>query len=640
MDPSVFFKNYTPVGDNVVLSVCLVFFVLFRTAFISRTKSFSLFLRMLFALLASAVSILLFHTLSDVLPIEYSWLLSLLWFCHVVSIFATFVCYIYYILESFRIPKKQAGIHKIIALSAFGVIALYELLGMIFKFGFYYTEEGTLHPGMYFFVLAYYLFVGYAIYLLIRYRKQIYKQIVKGLVSVWFISILVMIIQGFSAQISFTTSTLLLPMIALLYLIHSNPYDVELGTVDITAFEDTISYSHSKKIRLVLMSCFMHDFEGGGKKYPKDIHDMIRHFMEGYFKSAALFQIAGGHIMLAAPIDKNPDWQLISDRMIDDFYALYDRYQYDYKIVVMTSTDSLSENNDYLGFIRNVESIMPENSVHFVEDSDIVAYYDQKYILSELEEIQRKNDLEDERVLVYCQPVLNLANGKYDTAEALMRLKLHEKGVVFPDRFVPLAEKFGYVHAITRVILYKTCLEIKKLIEEGYQVKRISVNVAADEMRSIDFSRDIIKVIARSGIPFEKIAIEVTESQNESDFKVVKQIIEELKGNGIKFYLDDFGTGYSNFERIMELPFDIIKFDRSLVLASGADAKFEMMVSHLSRMFSDLNYSILYEGIENDRDENMCRSMSARYLQGYKYSKPVPIAELRNFFKKTEQEAL
>jgi EAL domain-containing protein (putative c-di-GMP-specific phosphodiesterase class I) len=115
---------------------------------------------------------------------------------------------------------------------------------------------------------------------------------------------------------------------------------------------------------------------------------------------------------------------------------------------------------------------------------------------------------------------------------------------------------------------------------------------------------------------------------------VMKNMINELKDKGIKFYLDDFGTGYSNMERIMELPFDIIKFDRSLVIASDSDIRAKKMVGSLASMFSNLDYSVLYEGVENDIDEARCKSMSAAYLQGYKYSRPIPIIELKSFFSK------
>ena len=97
------------------------------------------------------------------------------------------------------------------------------------------------------------------------------------------------------------------------------------------------------------------------------------------------------------------------------------------------------------------------------------------------------------------------------------------------------------------------------------------------------------------------------------------------------FYLDDFGTGYSNFERIMEIPFDIIKFDRSLLIESRKSSESHFMVSTFASMFRKLDYAILFEGVENDMDEENCLSRNARYLQGYKYSKPIPIHQLRDF---------
>ena len=84
----------------------------------------------------------------------------------------------------------------------------------------------------------------------------------------------------------------------------------------------------------------------------------------------------------------------------------------------------------------------------------------------------------------------------------------------------------------------------------------------------------------------------------------------------------------------MELPFDIIKFDRTLVIASGSDERSERIVENLAHMFSDMAYSVLYEGVEDDADEGRCREMSASYLQGYKYSRPVPIERLREFLTK------
>ena len=154
------------------------------------------------------------------------------------------------------------------------------------------------------------------------------------------------------------------------------------------------------------------------------------------------------------------------------------------------------------------------------------------------------------------------------------------------------------------------------------------------EIKEDNFCGDIRKIIENNSISGERIALEITESGSESDFIIMRDKIKELRRQGIQFYLDDFGTGYSNMERIMELPFDIIKFDRSLVIASRTGERSGRIVKNLAYMFKDMEYSILYEGVEDDSDENRCKEMSASYLQGYKYSRPVPIEQLRGFLQK------
>ena len=103
---------------------------------------------------------------------------------------------------------------------------------------------------------------------------------------------------------------------------------------------------------------------------------------------------------------------------------------------------------------------------------------------------------------------------------------------------------------------------------------------------------------------------------------------------GIKFYLDDFGTGYSNFERIIGLPIDIVKFDRSLTIMAGKDEQSRYMVGRFSDIFDNSHYQVLFEGVEDEADETRCKDMNALYLQGYKYSKPIPIENLCEFLEK------
>ena len=379
----------------------------------------------------------------------------------------------------------------------------------------------------------------------------------------------------------------------------------------------------------------MKDFEGTGKHYPREIQQTIREFSHQRFRGGILFQLSNGRMVLAIDPKRNPDFETYGAMMLDDFYKAYPKFKLDYKIIFGMTDDEISENHDYIRLFQFLEGRMPENSYHRVEQKDIDDFREMKYVLSQLEDIAKSGDLDDERVKVYCQPVLNILTGKYDTAEALMRLELPETGLVMPFIFIPLAEQYHLIHSLSLIILHKTCVRIRKMLDKGYNVQRISVNFAVSEVLDESFISDISKIIDDVGVPHDKIAIEITESQSEDDFQMMKNTIERLRDSGIKFYLDDFGTGYSNFERIMELPFDIIKFDRSLVIACAEDKKSEKMVSYLAKMFSAMDYSVLYEGVETKEDEEKCIQMSAKYLQGFKYSKPIPIDELTQWFELT-----
>ena len=411
---------------------------------------------------------------------------------------------------------------------------------------------------------------------------------------------------------------------------------METGTISASALKDAVKYHYEKKLEFYFMSMYLPDFHAEAKELPEEIKAEIRRFPSAHFRKSVLFEISNGHLLLMVPKKGNPRCEESIRKILEAFEVDYEKYRFDYKIVMGKSIDDISRRNEYLSLIRNIMRHMPVNTLREITDEDVKAFDRSEDILVQLEDIYRKEDLNDERVLAYCQPVLNIKTGKYDTAEALMRLRLPELGTVFPDQFIPLAEDMGFIHVLTKIILHKTCDAVKDLLAEGYEVKRISVNATMSDLRDEAFAKELSDIIEESYIPNSKIAIEVTESQSDRDFDDLKEMIDKLKGIGIKFYLDDFGTGYSNMERIMNLPFDIIKFDRSLVIASQSDKRSEEIVGKLAGMFAELHYSVLYEGVEDEEDEKRCINMHASYLQGYKYSKPIPIEDLKNFFSKSE----
>lgn len=358
----------------------------------------------------------------------------------------------------------------------------------------------------------------------------------------------------------------------MLYIMHSNPYDVKIGTLDLRAMEDMVREKYAKKDDFVFLVLLLPEFAEVGKEFPDEIRAATRRFSVKYFRGATLFQLGHGHVVLIALKSKNRNYESRVDKILEAFDRQYEMMRYPYKIVVGESIEQISRRNEYASFIESVEDSMKINTIHRVGEEDIARYDREEYIWKELSDIHKKRNFNDPRVLVYCQPVLNLKTGQFDTAEALMRLYLDETGLINPYEFIPVAEENGFIHVLTEIILNKTCKEIHNLTQSGYKIERISVNVVVSEIKDKGFCGDIKRIIRDNNVKGEKLAIEITESGNEADFIIMKEKIEELKDQGITFYLDDFGTGYSNMQRIMALPFDIIKFDRSLVIAQAERA--------------------------------------------------------------------
>lgn len=634
MVQQLFFDNYNATGDIVVLAVCFVMVLLVATSYISRNKSNMLFLTIIGYLILSAVTDIIMHDYYvHITDGNYTPVYILRVIYHVL-LFSLFLVYIVYFVSELELEIKE----RIPVMTISSVIYLVVIFADIYTtykgVGVKLSSSGTAASGINVFPFGYIAFILVIAYLLVFYRTRLFRNTIIGIAGTTIISVLVLLNQARHGQTSCTVASFLFPAIAVMYLLHSNPYGIKTGTMGLAMFTEAIRSYYSRKKEFYFVSVYMHDFKSEGALLPKELQSEFRQFPTRFFKQSILFKVGNGHLFLIIPASKNPDFE---EKIIDAMNAFqddYEKYHYDYKMIVGQSIDQISMRNEYLTFIKSVHRRMTYNTIYRVSEDDVLEFSRFESLIAAVEDINKKQDLNDERVLVYFQPVLNVKTGKYDTAEALMRLSLPDLGMVFPERFISIAEEYGYIHTLTKIIINKTCIAIKEMLDEGYDVCRISVNVSVPELRESNFTRELESIIGQNKIPKDKIAIEITESQSESDIMVISKLIDQLKKIGVKLYLDDFGTGYSNMERIMKLPFDIIKFDRSLVLASKANHRSEAIVGRLAKAFSDLDYSVLYEGVENDKDENMCINMSASYLQGYKYSRPIPVNILKEFFDK------
>ena len=301
-----------------------------------------------------------------------------------------------------------------------------------------------------------------------------------------------------------------------------------------------------------------------------------------------------------------------------------------FKVIVAKCPDIIENGRDYISIRNEAYNKCDIDNIYVINEDDIKLFDSRNELLKEFNDIFNKNDARDERVLVYYQPIKDVENNTFATMEALTRLKINNK-MIYPDMFIPILEKNGYIHKYSLLVLEKICLFIKELEKENIKIDGISMNFSPDEFKMNNFESDITQIMNKYQIPFNKVRIELTESTDYNNEKIIYEKMTKMQEAGFKFYLDDFGTGYSNLTKITHLKFDIIKVDKSLVWNSLDKENIKNLLIDLTSFINSSGMKVLYEGIETEDQVNI--SKDVKYLQGYLYSKPIPEKETIEFLK-------
>ena len=272
------------------------------------------------------------------------------------------------------------------------------------------------------------------------------------------------------------------------------------------------------------------------------------------------------------------------------------------------------------------------NSSHFylVKPTDYSDFMEDYEITKALEDIRNRLDLDDERIVVYAQPIYSVDTGSFRVAEALTRLKLGDK-IINPDKFIPIAENSGTIHAVTCIVLNKVCRVIES-IENYYDFDAISINVSSKEISQNNAHIELFEIINNYEFDTSKIRLEITESAMFENFDVANENMKFLSRAGIQFYLDDFGTGYSSLERVMECPFRTIKFDKTLLYKSLDDNRMDDIMTYMIEVFKKNGFVTLVEGVEDESQSQYSLEHGFDYIQGYHYAKPEPIERVKKYF--------
>ena len=229
---------------------------------------------------------------------------------------------------------------------------------------------------------------------------------------------------------------------------------------------------------------------------------------------------------------------------------------------------------------------------------------------------------------VYYQPVYSTEKNDFVTLEALSRLHHPELGWIAPDVFIQIAEKNHMIEQITDLQFKRVCMFINEHRDLMKKLFNIKVNLSSLDLMRSDCSSHFIRMMDDMDIHHDWIQFEITETVATEYNAGLGMVIDGFMAVGVRLCLDDFGSGYANLNTVMRLPFSAIKIDRTLLFDICNDKKRAMIYQSIVETFHRMGYSIVSEGVETEEEMSLLSSWGADMIQGYYFSRPLPVDEL------------
>ncbi|KGX87242.1 putative bifunctional diguanylate cyclase/phosphodiesterase [Pontibacillus litoralis] len=277
--------------------------------------------------------------------------------------------------------------------------------------------------------------------------------------------------------------------------------------------------------------------------------------------------------------------------------------------------------------------ICAERALHFAKEKgrnngqvyDPAIHYNERehQILLEL-----KQAIKREEFTLYFQPLVTEGTFEVNKAETLLRWNSEQLGHVSPAEFIPVAEKYGLIVDITEWVICSAFQQLNEWDKAHYIIQSLSINISSVHFQYGDVSHMMEKLATQFDIDPTRIEIEITETSVMKNIDEAVQALHKLRALGFRVALDDFGTGLSSLNYLQQLPIDNLKIDRSFVQHIDQDNKKQVIVETIIRLAQHLGAEVTVEGVETKQEVDFLQASGCNYLQGYYFSKPLPVKEL------------
>ena len=276
---------------------------------------------------------------------------------------------------------------------------------------------------------------------------------------------------------------------------------------------------------------------------------------------------------------------------------------------------------DPAALLREVDS-----ALHQAKKANVsVSLYDQSLQTLATRHLDLERDLavalQRDELFVHYQPILEIATGRTVGAEALVRWRHPQRGIIPPLDFIPVAEETGQIVDIGRFVLTEACRQAAAWAAAGHPL-RMSVNVAVAQLRHDDLPRLVGEVLAKTGLPATQLCLEITESSLMTASEQSSTDLRRLRRLGVHIAIDDFGTGYSSLSYLHDMPVDELKIDRSFINRIGSGSRDAHLLEAIIGMAKALNLTVVAEGVETSEQLETLAEHDCHLAQGYLFGTP------------------
>lgn len=315
----------------------------------------------------------------------------------------------------------------------------------------------------------------------------------------------------------------------------------------------------------------------------------------------------------------------LAEKIMDAFIEIF--IIDDYQLHITASVGILLYNENPTNYENCL--IYADNAMYKAKANGRNGYviYDSSLRESFIDKLTLKMDmekaLENNEFMLYYQPQVDIRNGNIIGAEALIRWMHKEKGIIFPDEFIPIAEETGLISKIGEWVLGEACSQLKKWQSIDLGLLKVSVNLSAQQFLKSDITEVIKNILSKTGLEPKYLELEITESMTmEVNYAIRK--LRELRQLGVSISIDDFGTGYSSLNYLKKFPVNYLKVDKSFVRDIMHDKSDANIVSTIISMAHNMGLEVIAEGVEDKQQLRFLKLRNCDFVQGYYFSRPIP----------------